>query len=260
MTESRGMRRLAVRWPVPGDALPAHGDRRDDGDARASSSRVGCWQIDLDEPALDAMRALLADDEQARAARFARPLLADRYRRAHGALRWLLGRHCGVDGGRLRFGANAHGKPVLREAPGAPEPAALPHFNLSHSDGHALVAICDDAPVGVDIEALRALGDPDDWAWSQLSERERAQWRALPDEHRAAAFLRGWTRKEAALKALGVGLAHMRPAQLDVGLEPLAGPVALGPAGWHLRWLGPLDCDGAVVASLAVADPGADRR
>ncbi|MFT4103020.1 MAG: 4'-phosphopantetheinyl transferase superfamily protein [Burkholderiaceae bacterium] len=260
MTEWRGMRRLAVRWPVACGTLPAHGDRRGGGGVRAPFSRPDCWQIDLDEPALDATRALLADDERARAGRFARTLLADRYRRAHGALRWLLGRYCGVDGGRLRFGANAHGKPLLRDAPGASRPAALPQFNLSHSDGHALVAICDDAPVGVDIEVLRPLGDPDDWAWSQLSERERGQWRTLPDEHRAVAFLRGWTRKEAALKALGVGLADARPEQLDVGLEPLAGPVALGPVGWHLRWLGPLDCDGAVVASLAVADPGADRR
>jgi len=228
---------------------------------RRLDSQPACWQIDLDEPALDATGALLADDERARAARFVRPLLAERYRRAHGALRWLLGRHCGVDGGGLRFDANAHGKPSLREAPGMPRPsAALPHFNLSHSDRHALVAICDDAPVGVDIEALREIRDLDGWAVAQLSERERAQWRALPDADRTTAFLYGWTRKEAALKALGVGLAQVAPAQIDVGLEPLAGPVTLGPAQWRLRWLGPLDCDGAVVASLAVADTGADAR
>lgn len=241
MTELQGMRRLPFPWPV------------------------ACWQIDLDEPALDATGELLDDEERARAARFVRPGLAIRYRRAHGALRWLLGRHCGADGADLRFETNAHGKPALRPgmnggAPGSRRSPALPQFNLSHSAGHALVAICDDAPVGVDIEALRDIGNLDDWAGTQLSEREKAQWRTLPDADRVAAFLCGWTRKEATLKAMGVGLAQMAPARIDVGLEPLAGPVALEPAGWRLRWLGPLDCEGAVVASLAVVDAGADAR
>ena len=49
---------------------------------------------------------------------------------------------------------------------------------------------------------------------------ERAELAAATDEvAERAAFFRGWTRKEAALKAIGTGF-HREPASLHIGLEP----------------------------------------
>src|SRR5208283_1867763 len=44
---------------------------------------------------------------------------------------------------------------------------------------------------------------------SYFTSAERAQFAALEEPVRASAFLRGWTRKEAILKARGVGLAGL---------------------------------------------------
>ena len=142
----------------------------------------------------------LSGDEAARAARFR----FDRDRRpfvvARGILRLLLGRYLGADPAALRFAYGEHGKPRLA----TPGPM---RFNVSASGELAVLAFAYNCDVGVDIEAIRHLDDAAGLAEQFFSDREASQLGELPERDRAAAFFRGWSRKEAYLKAIGRGLS-----------------------------------------------------
>lgn len=173
---------------------------------------------------LDAEFELLDADERARAVRFATPVLQRRFIAAHVALRRLLAWAAGVPADALRIAADPRGKPELPECPGL-------HFSLSHCGGQALVAL-DSAPVGIDIEAL-IQRDTDVLAMQILAPAEFECWRRLPQDHRIEALTEAWTRKEALLKACGLGLR-----QSPASFEAPTGEVELAPAGrFRLRTL-----------------------
>ncbi|MET7599385.1 4'-phosphopantetheinyl transferase family protein [Streptomyces sp. NPDC004082] len=96
-------------------------------------------------------------------------------------------------------GAPDKGPPVVLR------PAAAPHISISHADGCAALAVSERL-VGVDVERRRALATTE-LASVALSPAERAHLTSLaPGPAREAAFLRCWTRKEAVLKAVGIGV------------------------------------------------------
>ena len=95
-----------------------------------------------------------------------------------------------------------HGKPRL-----ASEPERLA-FNLSHSGGLALVAVTRGREVGVDIEREKPGRDLVALAERALAPEDAAAVREAPEEERCRAFHRLWTRHEARLKCLGVGLGQ----------------------------------------------------
>lgn len=131
--------------------------------------------------------------------------------RARSALRRILGRYTGLAADALRIEADARGKPRLAH-PGAPA------FNLSHTEGLALVAVAR-TPVGIDVERLRPLADALGLARRFLAPAEAAAVAAGGAAGRDAAFLRVWTRKEALLKASGHGLA-LDTRAIEVGSGP----------------------------------------
>ncbi|CAO3449522.1 4'-phosphopantetheinyl transferase (EC 2.7.8.-) [Azospirillum argentinense] len=149
---------------------------------------------------LEAFRALLSPDEAARAARFATEELRTRCVLRRGLLRHRLGRVTGRDPAALAFAYGPMGKPSL---PGGPA------FNLADCKDHVLIAIAphDAMELGVDVERLRRLPDAAGIAERFFAPEERAAFAALPDALRDEAFLNGWTRKEAFIKATGQGLS-----------------------------------------------------
>jgi 4'-phosphopantetheinyl transferase len=151
--------------------------------------------------ALDGMNdddATLDQRERERAARLRDPLLRQRHVAAHSALRQLLGWRLGSEPGALAIMVDHHGKPTLRDHPLV--------FNLSHSGGWALIALAPDGLIGIDLELGERLGEVDRLAERLFDTTDLAAFRALPQAMQARAFLTAWTRKEAALKALGLGL------------------------------------------------------
>jgi phosphopantetheinyl transferase len=97
-----------------------------------------------------------------------------------------------------RCGDPAHGRPVL--AGGGPA------FNVSHTDGLALVAVASEGVrVGIDVERVQPRRRLERLARRVLDDDAYAAWRDAPDQLRA--FLGAWTAKEAYLKALGIGIA-----------------------------------------------------
>lgn len=177
------------------------------------SSDIALWLIDLDaEPGLwDAQ--LLSVKERDRAQRFRFEVHAQRYRASHVALRLILGEATGDAPASIEFTEGRHGKPRLLKA-------GAPHFNMSHSAGWALVGVCPGHPIGVDIEIVTPMDDAATLAQRHFSEAEYAAFKNTPTNQRLEAFFRGWTRKEACLKALGSGLS-IEPRTFEAGLGTL---------------------------------------
>ena len=185
---------------------------------------VHVWSAGLDLPAdaLAALGALLDGDETARARRFHFERDRCHFTAARGFLRLLLGRYLGAPPAGLRFGYGARGKPFVLS------PADTPlRFNVSHSHGRALFAFAHGREVGIDLEAGARLGD--DWPGLVrriFSAREQGELFSLPAGRQRAAFLNGWTRKEAYLKATGQGLVDGLQS-IEVTLDPGCPPALL---------------------------------
>ena len=205
----------------------------------------GCqlWLVDLDAPALPQEFDDLSAEELARAGRFSFAHHRKRFLAGRAALRQLLARHLGRSPDTLALGYGPHGKPFLQDC-------RAPAFNLSHSEGIGLVALLaehNDAAIGVDIEVLRPLPDAPELAAANFESAECDQLEHMCEPDRSKAFLVGWTRKEACLKALGSGFSG--PTRLATGLELDAGVVAWKDGAASVRSF-ELPAHGAV-ASLA---------
>lgn len=218
---------------------------------------VQIWQVELQQaPAtLAQLQALLNAEEQQRAARFHFPADQRRYIVGRGTLRVLLGHYLQIPPAQLAFTYNAYGKPQLA---GVAERLPL-QFNLSHSGEHALYAITQQRIVGIDIEWMRTNIEHLDLARHVFSPYEQAVLAALPVTEQLAAFYRGWTRKEAFIKARGMGLS-LPLEQFDVTLQA-DGPVQLlatrDDPQEAARWgLCDLPCPSGYAAALVVAGHG----
>lgn len=181
---------------------------------------VWFWTLDVEPGRRAALREILTAEEQARADRFAFPILRERWTAARGGLRSILARYVGGAPTALRFSLSKHGKPAF-ETPDAP------HFNLTHSEGYAALAVAG-APVGVDLEELGEAHA--DVAQTHFSPQEAAVFAATPPDQQVAAFYRCWTAKEAFLKALGTGFSQPSDS-FTIDFAPDA-PIALTEAGW----------------------------
>lgn len=148
-----------------------------------------------------AIQTLLSPDERARERRFLRPEDRRRFAVGRALLRTVVGRHLHVAPASLEFTTSATGRPEL-SYPAAPHL----HFNLSHSGAWVLLGATIDALVGVDVEAMRHLDDRDALAERCFAPRELADLARMEEAARHDAFFRCWTRKEAYLKALGLGI------------------------------------------------------
>jgi 4'-phosphopantetheinyl transferase len=152
---------------------------------------------------------LLDDATTARLAGPRRDLRAS----AHALLRLVLSELTGAEPAAHRFSLHcaacggAHGKPVL-------EHPSL-HVSLTATGPVVAVAISGAGPVGVDAEQLDRVAFAG-FADVALGPGERAR--------DAAARARAWTRKEAVLKAAGVGLT-VDPREVDVSRAPVSWPV-----------------------------------
>ncbi|MEY5100927.1 MAG: hypothetical protein RJA36_3646 [Pseudomonadota bacterium] len=170
---------------------------------RLAPEQVQVWIAGLgaDAEQLRACEALLSADELERALRFRLPELRRRYGVAHAILRRLLAAQLGADAASLRLVTGPHGKPALRDQPQL-------CFNLSHAGDRAMFALAWQRDVGVDLEPVSPDTEVDAVARHVFSPEECDALAELPGAERREAFFRIWTRKEAYIKALGLGLAY----------------------------------------------------
>jgi 4'-phosphopantetheinyl transferase len=171
---------------------------------RPGEARI--WAADL-EPgaaAIDRFVPLLSADERERAERFHFRRDAMRWIAARAVLREILGGCLGADPRALAFTYGDKGKPALAAPAG---PLDL-QFSLAHSAHVGLYAVTVGCPVGVDVERLRPLSDMDRVAERTFSRQECAALSGLSVALRPAGFFNCWTRKEAYIKAVGLGLSY----------------------------------------------------
>lgn len=167
-----------------------------------SDHTIHVWRIALDnfsKTQLAQLTTLLSTDEQARVDRFVTTQLQHRALASLSALRIILSRYLACQPTALLFSRNPQGKPSLPDHPQL-------QFNLSHSDAWAACAVTLDQSVGIDIEAVIVRDGIDNIVQRFFSADEITAWQALPASEKNHAFFRMWTRKEAYLKALGLGL------------------------------------------------------
>ena len=167
-----------------------------------ADDEVHVWTVPLTAtvPEPDPLLGTLSADERARFERYQHPRAKAQFVQSRAALRSLLGGYLRCDPAVVRFAYDPDGKPAAV----GPAGTAGPEFNLSHTDGVAVVAVAR-VPVGVDVEAGRPEATADALVGRFFAPEERDEYRRLAAVDRPAAFLRGWTCKEAILKGVGCG-------------------------------------------------------
>ena len=187
----------------------------------------------------------LDDIERDRWERIADPAAARAYVAAHALARSAVSHWLGTDPASLRFDRRCTHCLLAHGRPGVVGEAGL-HVSLSRSRRLVAVALTRVGPVGVDVELRSDVAFPgfDDVA-RHPDERRLDRARTLD-----AATL--WVRKEAALKALGVGL-RADPATV---VAPVPGGAAMIRAGWPPVTVSDVVLDD--VHATAVAVVGAD--
>jgi len=173
---------------------------------------VHLWQLRLDaSPAeVTANYSLLSAEEKERAERFRveRPRTA--FVLTRGTLRLMLAHYLGGEARDVQFRYEAHGKPFLRGNDKV-------FFNVSHTDGLALLAFARARRLGVDVEKVKPDTEVEKLSERFFSERECRDLRQLTGDELKVAFFRVWTRKEAYIKATGEGLS-LPLDQFDVSI------------------------------------------
>jgi 4'-phosphopantetheinyl transferase len=166
--------------------------------------RVDIWYVDLSSRHWECQESLatLSREERSRAERFRSPVHGQRFRAARAALRSILAVYVEGEPANLCFEMNACGKPRLVRAPKRP----YAHFNVSHSEALAAVAVSREHAVGVDVERIHYGLAFREIALRFFAPSEAAVVCAPPKPLNTQLFFRCWTRKEAFVKACGEGL------------------------------------------------------
>jgi 4'-phosphopantetheinyl transferase len=177
------------------------GDRHSLRVQTADSVDVYSVRLNATEPVVESLVGILDDAERERASRYKFPSLRNAFVQAHAAVRIFAGKYLFEDPQRIQFDYNAKGKPRIR--------TGELEFNLSHSGSLIALAFARRCQVGIDIEEFRSLTDRDAMVEQYFTIQERAKLRTIDPSLHDRAFLAAWTRKEAYLKARGVGIAGL---------------------------------------------------
>jgi 4'-phosphopantetheinyl transferase len=231
------------------DGSPSFGRLR-----RKAGGRVDVWVVELDKPdgTVLAASSLLSEEELKRAS-LGSTEVQRRRTLSRAALRTVLGSYLGRPPESVQFAYGAFGKPVLADAESAV------HFNVSASGDCCLIAVTTVGPIGVDVERFAALDNVDRLAARFFAPAETATINRLSGEQKLRSFYNCWTRSEAYVKALGVGLSSPLN-RFVVSIEDGEPPAILAledddPRAWALAALHPRpDYIGALAVRTGVAD------
>jgi 4'-phosphopantetheinyl transferase len=141
---------------------------------------------------------LLDPDERARAERFRFDADRERFVLGHGFLRETLATALELEPSEIRYGRGTHGKPFIE--------GHSVRFNFSDTKDSVLVGFTKGVDIGIDLETMTRRVDHDAVAGHYFTGEEVAILQALDEHARKRRFLEFWTRKEAVLKASGVGI------------------------------------------------------
>ncbi len=184
-----------------------------------NKNQVHIWVADLDSQDYDPVRKYLSPIEQARADRFRFQKDRAAYEKARGVLRFLLGNYFRTNPADIEILTTELGKPYVSKLLNK----QILSFNLSHASGLGIYAFTLNHSIGIDVENLRAIPNLEELAARFFSANEQESLRVADPSALTKLFLQYWVRKEAYLKALGLGLS-ISPEEVDVSFPPIPSP------------------------------------
>lgn len=182
-----------------------------------SRSEIHVWkrEINIDSKKHEDPFAILSKEEIQRLKSF--QFAKDRffYAMTHVMKRWVLAQYLNEIPEKLNFTFNEQGKPSILKQ----QNWLNLEFNISHSHQIILIALTLDDPIGIDVEYHSQHTPIEDLSEFIFSPVEKYFFSTLASqEEKINAFFRCWTRKEAYLKAEGVGLTDF-PNSLSVDMN-----------------------------------------
>ena len=190
---------------------------------------IEVWNIYLPDHYGDTVlcRNLLSREELERAAKFIKPGDTDGFILSRGLLRRILAECLNIEPSALQFSRNKQGKPFL--ADGTLE------FNVSHSRDRLLIAVTAGRAVGIDIEFRRSGLNMESIAKRWFAPAEQKFFHSL--ENPSDGFFEIWAKKEAYVKALGLGIyKELNTFAVPTGEKPFSANIS-NDARWFFKTL-----------------------
>ncbi|WP_422105257.1 4'-phosphopantetheinyl transferase family protein [Winogradskyella sp.] len=119
---------------------------------------------------------------------------------ARGALRVLLGKYLDISPEKIVFKYGDYGKPEFKNWQNL-------KFNTSHAKDLVVFGFTKNSEIGIDVEYCKSNFDVMDIVDNYFSKKEIEAIHKIPKHMQTQAFYRGWTRKEAFIKAKAKGLS-----------------------------------------------------
>jgi len=203
---------------------------------------IHVWQVDINEhlPHIDKLRDVLTADEITRANKYLRSTNRDKFITSRGSLRYILSGYLKCPPSDIRFKLTGSDKPEI-DSPTTPKI----HFNLSDSADRVLIAI-GASPVGIDVELINPKFSYHAILNNNFSAHEAAY---INFDDNFKRFFLLWTRKEAILKATGIGLTdHLKLIPSLDGEHVIDGTLLSTANNWQLN---SFEISGDYIATIA---------
>ena len=171
-----------------------------------SPSDVHIWHFSLDQFywCIEKLKKNLSSEEKQRANSFLFKRDRLRYQTIHGLLREILGLYLNIPPISLKFYSGPYGKPYIDPSLNSIGIC----FNISLSNGIALVGITLRREIGVDIEEMHKISEVESLVQTQFADYEKKKFYSLSNNQKLPFFYSCWVRKEALLKAISAGIGN----------------------------------------------------
>jgi len=159
----------------------------------------------------------LSKDELSRASRYKYAELKFAFIKRRFFLRNVLSRYIKCPPQELRFSFSDYGKPYISQKE---NPNSI-KFNYSYSKNICILAVNRNHEVGIDIEKLHTIKNPKSLAKQFFCANEISYIENAHSTNECSfRFLQVWTRKEAVLKACGLGISEKLNSIDVIGMNP----------------------------------------
>jgi len=182
-----------ILWKKPPNELFSH------------QSELHIWRFELsfEYTPYEKWISILSMEELQRAKNFYFEKHYYQYLATHIIKRLILAKYLDISPKLLEFEKGQWGKPALLKT----RNSKSIQFNISHSHNLLLVAVTKEDLVGIDVEYHAEKTQIKSLNKAVFSPSEKNFFLKLRDQEKTKAFFRCWTRKEAYLKALGIGMS-----------------------------------------------------
>lgn len=176
------------------------------------SGEIHLWYASLQSSSQDRerYRALLSPQEIERAEKLRFQESQHSFITSRGLVRKILSNYTGIPPGNLTIAYRATGKPYL--------PHSQVQFNISHTNRFLICAITFNHPIGVDYQVMYDITNRDTLVRSFFSPHEQQHYEKLQGEEALEYFFETWVRKEAYMKATGLGF-HLPSRRFSICSE-----------------------------------------